>query len=258
MIYHPISTLILAGVRRIKIVSTISAIPQFQSLIGDGRAFGIEINYSQQDSPLGIVDAIRAGIVGEDLSQGICVILGDNIFFGSGMGRGLSEFFERGRAKIFLKEVIDPSHFGVAELDHDGFIRALKEKPTSSSSNYAVTGMYYFPSDLSNMCAAVIKSERNEFEVISLLNGYLDDSRLDYHLLGRGTYWADAGSTESLLEISTLIKLLQSQPGMLVGSPEEAGFQMGNISELQFLDLISRMPTSSYKGSLMRLLNDRN
>lgn len=254
MIYHPVSTLILAGIKKLKIVSTGEGISQFKNLLGNGESLGIFIDYATQDMPLGIVDAMRAGLKNENLSAGACVILGDNIFFGTGMGRGLGENYDFTKAKIFLKQVANPSHFGIAEFDSKGSITDLIEKPKNISSNFAVTGLYFFPPDLAKRCEQVVKSSRNEFEIISLLKLYLNDSNLDHELLGRGTYWADAGTTESLFEISTLIKLVQTQLGMLVGSPEEASFLVKNISVTQFNQLIDKMPMSSYKEALSRIV----
>jgi glucose-1-phosphate thymidylyltransferase len=250
MIYYPLTTLILAGVKDITIVSTESGINQFEKLLGDGNQLGIEIDYKIQSTPGGIVDGLRIGLDGKISIDSTLLILGDNVFFGEGLGRKIGELDFGDNCYVWTQEVENPNEFGVAVMDGAGNIQKLEEKPQSFVSNTAVTGMYFFPRDVTDKCKGQIASARGELEVVGLLNTYLEDSRLKSIALSRGAFWADAGTSVSLSEISQFIHLIQTRQGNLVGSPEEASRRVGNINQFQFKTLLDKMPESAYKNHL--------
>ena len=250
MIYYPLTTLILAGVKEITIVSTESGTNQFQKLLGNGDQIGIEIDYRIQYTPGGIVDGLRIGLDDKISIDSTLLILGDNVFFGEGLGRKIGELDFGDNCYVWTQEVENPSEFGVAVMDGAGIIQKLVEKPERFVSSTAVTGMYFFPKDVAERCKQQIPSARGELEVVELLNNYLEDSRLKNIALSRGAFWADAGTSVSLNEISHFIYLIQTRQGNLVGSPEEASRRVGNINQSQFKALLDTMPDSAYKNHL--------
>ena len=250
MIYYPLTTLILTGLTEVTIVSTEDGVRQFEKLLGNGNQFGIQIDFKIQHKPGGIVDGLRIGLEGKPNRDSTLLILGDNVFFGEGLGRKIGELDFEDNCYIWTQEVENPSEFGVAIMDGAGKILKFEEKPESSVSNTAVTGMYVFPSDVIEKCKEQEPSARGELEVVTLLNAFLEDKRLKSIALSRGAFWADAGTSVSLNEISQFIFLVQSRQGNLVGSPEEASRSVGNIDQLQFRALIEKMPASAYKSHL--------
>ena len=256
MIYYPLTTLILAGVTEIQFLSTPDAIPSFKRLLGDGRQWGVKISYCEQDAPTGIAGGLKiaAREIGDE--EPILVILGDNIFFGQGLGRNISEVGSDSSCHIWTQKVRDPESFGIAELDIQGEILRLVEKPTTDIGNNAVTGLYKFPSGILSKLDELNPSTRNELEITEVLERYLTEKRLSAHNLSRSVYWLDAGTIENLGEVSQFVRAIQTRQGQLIGSPDEAAYQVGLITSDDFVGLISQLPHSEYKIALGKVLKD--
>jgi glucose-1-phosphate thymidylyltransferase len=254
MIYYPLTTLILAGVTEIQFLSTPEAIPNFEKLLGNGSQWGIRINYCVQDSPTGIAGGLRiaANALGDE--EPILVILGDNIFFGQGLGRHISEIGSDQFCHIWTQNVSDPASFGIAEFDTQGKILRIVEKPVENIGRRAVTGLYKFPAGVLSRLNELNASARNEFEITEVLERYLTEDKLQGQNLSRGVYWLDAGTIENLVEVSQFVRSIQTRQGHLIGSPDEAAYQVGLISEAAFSTLIWDLPNSDYKVSLMSVL----
>lgn len=251
MIYYPLTTMLLAGIRDITILSTASGAESFKRLLSDGHNLGIKIDYIVQGNALGISHGIQLYIEEKEISEDLLVILGDNIFFGSGMGRNILESTAREKCVIWTQEVENPSQYGIAELDGDRVI-GVDEKPEFPKSNKAITGLYYFPSDLASKFSHIKMSGRGEYEITSLIDAYLVDDRVICHELGRGVYWLDAGTIENLYEASNFVRAVQQRQGLLIGSPEEAAWQSGLITDSKFKKLIDELPHSDYKKTLLK------
>lgn len=254
MIYYPLTTLILASVTEIQFLSTPEAIPNFEKLLGNGSQWGIRINYCVQDSPTGIAGGLRiaANSLGDD--EPILVILGDNIFFGQGLGRHISEIESNQFCHIWTQNVRDPASFGIAEFDSQGKILRIVEKPVENIGTRAVTGLYKFPAGVLSRLNELNASARNEFEITEVLEKYLAENKLIGQNLSRGVYWLDAGTIENLVEVSQFVRSIQTRQGHLIGSPDEAAYQVGLITEAAFINLIANLPNSEYKVSLMGVL----
>ena len=227
MVYYPLSTLMLAGIREIMIISTPTDLPRFEELLGDGSQFGIRLSYKVQPSPDGLAQAF---ILGEEFLAGSpgAMVLGDNIFYGNGFRKilktAVTNAEENGRATIFGYYVPDPERFGVVEFDENGKVRSIVEKPEVPKSNYAVTGLYFYPSDVSARAGRVRPSARGELEITTLNEMYLKDDLLDVQLLGRGFAWLDTGTVTSLLQAANFIETIQSRQGIVISAPEEIAF----------------------------------
>ena len=227
MVYYPLSTLMLAGIREIMIISTPTDLPRFEELLGDGSQFGIRLSYKVQPSPDGLAQAF---ILGEEFLAGSpgAMVLGDNIFYGNGFRKilktAVTNAEENGRATIFGYYVPDPERFGVVEFDENGKVRSIAEKPEVPKSNYAVTGLYFYPSDVSARAGRVRPSARGELEITTLNEMYLKDDLLDVQLLGRGFAWLDTGTVTSLLQAANFIETIQSRQGIVISAPEEIAF----------------------------------
>lgn len=256
MIYYPLTTLILAGVTEIQFLSTPDAIPSFKRLLGDGRQWGVQISYCEQNAPTGIAGGLKiaAREIGDE--EPILVILGDNIFFGQGLGRNISEVSSDSSCHIWTQKVRDPESFGIAELNTQGEILRLVEKPTTDIGNNAVTGLYKFPSGILSKLDELNPSTRNELEITEVLERYLTEKRLTAHNLSRSVYWLDAGTIENLGEVSQFVRAIQTRQGQLIGSPDEAAYQVGLITSDDFVGLISQLPQSEYKITLGKVLKD--
>lgn len=254
MIYYPLTTLILAGVTEVQFLSTPDAIPNFKKLLGDGSKWGISISYCEQDSPTGIAGGLKiaANALGDD--QPMLVILGDNIFFGQGLGRNISEIASDDFCHVWTQNVNDPSNFGIAEIGPSGEILRIIEKPTENFGTSAVTGLYKFPAGVLGHLDKLTASTRNEFEIVDVLEKYLLQGNLEAHNLTRGVYWLDAGTIENLVEVSQFVRAIQTRQGQLIGSPDEAAYQVGLISEADFLNLMAELPNSDYKYALKKVL----
>ncbi len=256
MVYYPISTLMLTGVRDILIISTPADLPLFERLLGDGSRYGIRLSYKVQPSPNGLAEAFLLGarFIGRDACA---MVLGDNIFYGNGFGRILraarENAEERGRATVFGHGVSDPSRFGVIELDERGRVVSLEEKPAQPRSNYAVTGLYFYPAGVSLRAEAVVPSARGELEITALNEMYLRDRILDVQILGRGFAWLDTGTMDSLAEASDFIKTVQGRQGIQISSLEEIAYQNGWIGREELLESATRYGKSPYGAYLKRL-----
>ena len=231
MIYYPLSTLMAAGIRQILIISTPHDLPSFRRLLGDGSEYGLELEYAEQPRPEGLAQAF---IIGREFigSDSVCMVLGDNIFHGSGFRAKLQrarEDADQGLASVFGYQVHDPSRYGVAEFDSEGRCISIEEKPAEPRSNYAVTGLYFYPNSVVDVAAAVKPSARGELEITSVNQEYLRRSSLRIQLLERGFAWLDTGTPDSLAEASSYIETIEKRQGVKVGCPEEIAYRYGWI-----------------------------
>lgn len=248
MIYYPLSTLMMAGIKDILIISTPTDTPRFEALLGDGSQFGISLSYKVQPSPDGLAQAF---ILGEEFLAGEAgaMVLGDNIFYGNGFRKMLKASVvnaeENGRATVFGYYVPDPERFGVVEFDDTGKALSIEEKPKNPKSNYAVTGLYFYPSDVAKRANQVKPSARGELEITTLNEMYLQDGLLDVQLLGRGFAWLDTGTMASLLQAANFVEMIQERQGITVSAPEEIAFINGWIDKeglLQSAKLYGKSP----------------
>ncbi len=255
MVYYPLSTLMFAGIKDILLISTPSDIESYKLLLGDGSNLGISIQYTVQDKPNGIAEAF---ILGENFIDGdnVALILGDNIFFGDNLSLSLSNLvnFKSG-AHLFAYHVSDPERFGVIEFDQNNKVLSIEEKPHNPKSNYAITGLYFYDSNVCEYAKQLSPSKRNELEITDLNKIYLDKMELNVNLLGRGYAWLDSGTHDSLLETSSFVKTIQTSQGILVGSPEEVAFINGWIGKEQINKAVSKYSKTSYGNMLKRLIS---
>lgn len=253
MIYYPLSTLILAGAREIAIVTTSEQQASFQKLLGDGAKWGLEFTYLIQDQPNGIAEAY---LLAKDFLNGksSCLALGDNLFYGSGLGRALSNPRNVSGAKVFGFRVSNPQDYGVAVLDEQGIPISLVEKPTKFESDLAIPGLYFFDGSASARAAKLSPSNRGELEITELLSSYLADGNLQVEVLARGTVWLDTGTIESLAEAGDYVRVVQKRQGTLIGSPEEASWRVGLISNEQLQYLAQNQGSSEYGRLLLSLI----
>ncbi len=248
MIYYPLSTLMLAGIKDILIISTPEDTPRFEALLGDGSQFGITLSYKVQPSPDGLAQAF---IIGEEFLNGEAgaMILGDNIFYGNGFGRMLRAAVDNannGRATVFGYYVNDPERFGVVEFDKDGKALSIEEKPKQPKSNYAVTGLYFYPEGVSARANQVKPSARGELEITTLNEMYLKDGLLDVQLLGRGFAWLDTGTMSSLLQAASFVETIQSRQGITISAPEEIAYRNGFIDKDKLMESAKAYGKSPY------------
>ena len=259
MIYYPLSTLMLAGIRDILIISTPEDTPRFEHLLGDGSHFGIQLHYAVQPSPDGLAQAF---IIGKDfIGDAPCaMVLGDNIFYGNGFSRILKEAVanaEQGRATVFGYYVPDPERFGVVEFNEDGKVISIEEKPKEPKSNYAVTGLYFYPSGVPAMAEAVTPSWRGELEITTLNDMYLKQNKLDVQLFGRGFAWLDTGTMESLLEAGDFVHMIEKRQGVKISAPEEIAYRSGWISTEELLESARLYGKSPYGQHLIHVAEDK-
>lgn len=252
MIYYPLSTLMLAGIRDILIISTPSDTPRFQELLKDGSQFGVHLSYAVQPSPDGLAQAFLIGreFIGE---EPCAMVLGDNIFYGNGFSNILAragENAENGRATVFGYHVSDPQRFGVVEFDESGKAISIEEKPASPKSNYAVTGLYFYPRGVSRRAAQVRPSKRGELEITTLNDMYLQEGALSVELLGRGFAWLDTGTFKSLLEAAEFVEMSQSRQSVQISAPEEIGYSKGWITREELLEAAKAYGKSPYGDHL--------
>ena len=249
MIYYPLSTLMLAGIRDILIISTPNDTPRFEALLGDGSQFGITLSYCVQPSPDGLAQAF---ILGEQFLDGKAgaMILGDNIFYGNGFRRILESAVTNaevnGRATVFGYYVPDPERFGVVDFDKSGKVISIEEKPKEPKSNYAVTGLYFYPAGVADLAKQITPSARNELEITTLNQMYLQDDLLDVQLLGRGFAWLDTGTADSLLEAANFVETIQRRQGIVISAPEEIAFIHGFIDQAKLLESADSFGNSPY------------
>ena len=249
MIYYPLSTLMLAGIREILIISTPEDTPRFVHLLGDGGQFGLNLSYVVQPSPDGLAQAFLLGedFIGEDACA---MVLGDNIFYGNGFGKLLRaatvDAEENGRATVFGYYVNDPERFGIVEFDGDGKVVSVEEKPEHPKSNYAITGLYFYPKGVSDMAHQVVPSARGELEITTLNDMYLKREMLDVQLLGRGFAWLDTGTMDSLVEAADFVRMIEQRQGIKISAPEEIAYKNGWITREKLLESALRYGKSPY------------
>lgn len=256
MVYYPLSMLMLAGIREILIITTPDDLPAFQRLLGDGSQWGICLSYAVQPNPNGLTEAF---IIGKDFTQGepVCLILGDNIFFGTGLPDTLRSAARLAQgAVIFAYPVRDPERYGVVELDDDYQVVSLEEKPEQPRSNYAVPGMYFYDGQVTGIAEALQPSARGELEITDLNRAYLERGLLQVEVLGRGVAWLDAGTHESLLRASSFIEAVEERQGLMVACLEEIAFRMGYISGADLQRLAEKLASSRYGQYLFNLLRE--
>ena len=249
MVYYPLSTLMLAGIKDILIISTPTDTPRFEALLGDGSQFGIHLSYKVQPSPDGLAQAF---ILGEEFLGGEAgaMVLGDNIFYGNGFGKilraAVANAEENARATVFGYYVTDPERFGVVAFDESGKVTSIEEKPKEPKSNYAVTGLYFYPAGVSDMAKAVKPSARGELEITTLNDMYLKKDLLDVQLLGRGFAWLDTGTMDSLVEAADFVQMVEKRQGIKISAPEEIAFRNGWINREKLLESAERYGKSPY------------
>lgn len=248
MIYYPLSTLMLAGIKDILIISTPADTPRFKELLGDGSQFGVKLSYKVQPTPDGLAQAFT---LGKDFINGepCAMILGDNIFYGNGFTKLLKNATadaQKGKATVFGYYVNDPERFGVVDFDKDGKAVSIEEKPEHPKSNYAVTGLYFYPAGVSEKAAQVKPSARGEVEITSLNDMYLQEGNLDVQLLGRGYAWLDTGTMRSLVDASNYVKMVEERQGVSISAPEEIAYIHGWISKDKLLEAAKHYGKSPY------------
>jgi glucose-1-phosphate thymidylyltransferase len=254
MIYYPLSMVMLAGIREILIISTPEALPGFQALLQDGSQWGLQFDYAEQSVPRGLADAflVKSEFIG---GQPVCLILGDNIFFGQGLPARLraAAGLTRG-ALIFAYPVRDPERYGVVEFDETGCALSIEEKPQKPRSNYAVPGLYFYDDQVVDIARNLKPSRRGELEITDLNRVYLERGQLRVDVMGRGVAWLDAGTHESLLQAANFVQAVEDRQGMMISCPEEIAYRMGYISKEDLRTLAQKLSSNSYGDYLLRLL----
>ena len=259
MIYYPLSTLMLAGIQDILIISTPVDTPRFQDLLGDGSHFGIHLSYAVQPSPDGLAQAFLIGkeFIGD---EPCAMVLGDNIFYGNGFSGVLKKAVrnaENGRATVFGYHVPDPERFGVVEFDDNGKVLSVEEKPAKPKSSYAITGLYFYPKGVSALAEQVRPSARGELEITTLNEMYLNQGQLDVERMGRGYAWLDTGTMESLLEAAEFVHMVEKRQSVKISAPEEIAYRFGWITTEQLLESAKMYGKSPYGQHLTRVAEDR-
>ena len=253
MIYYPLSTLMLAGIRDVLVITTPHEAEQFERLLGDGSRWGISISYAQQPKPEGLAQAFQIGKDSID-GQECALILGDNIFFGAGLGLALERMRGRQGATVFAYRVSNPQDYGVVEFDSAGRAISLEEKPAEPKSNFVIPGLYFYDSSVTQMVAGQKPSPRGELEITDLNQKYLDEGRLFVEKLERGTAWLDTGSIETLHEAAEFVRVIENRQGFRIGVPEEVAWRKGFISDDQLRANANLYPKSGYGEYLLGLL----
>ena len=259
MIYYPISTLMLAGIKDILIISTPEDTPRFENLLGDGSQFGIKLSYKVQPSPDGLAQAF---LIGEDFigDEACAMVLGDNIFYGNGFGKILREAAqnaENGRATVFGYYVEDPERFGIVEFDENGKVISVEEKPAQPKSNYAITGLYFYNKEVVAEAKKVKPSARGELEITTLNDQYLQRGLLDVKLLGRGFAWLDTGTMDSLVEAANFVQMVEKRQGIKVSALEEIAYRNGWISKEKLLESAEKYGKSPYGAHLKKVADNK-
>ena len=261
MIYYPISVLMLAGIREILIISTPADLPSFRRLLGDGHEFGVKFDYAEQPYPGGLAQAFTIGekFIGND---NVCLVLGDNIFYGAGFTQLLHESVENverdGNATVFGYWVNDPERYGVAEFDNDGNCLSIEEKPAKPKSNYAVVGLYFYPNSVVDIAKNIKPSKRGELEITTVNQEYLNRGELKVKTLQRGFAWLDTGTHDSLSEASTFIEVIEKRQGLKVACLEEIAYKKGWITKGQLLESAKPMEKNEYGKYLKRLAEEKD
>jgi glucose-1-phosphate thymidylyltransferase len=256
MIYYPLSMLMLAGIKDILIISSPEDLPQFRRLLGDGRRWGVEFMYAEQIEPRGLADAF---IIGKDFigESSVCLILGDNLFFGTGLRGHLQEAAKLTEgAEIFAYPVRDPKSFGVIEFDTNRLAISIEEKPEHPKSHFAIPGLYFYDNRVVEISRDIKPSARGEIEITDVNRVYLEDGKLRVRQLGRGVAWLDAGTHETLLQAANFVQTIEERQGLMIGCPEEVAFRMGFISREQLLELGTSLSQNGYGNYLISLVNE--
>ncbi|MDT8418624.1 MAG: glucose-1-phosphate thymidylyltransferase RfbA [Lutibacter sp.] len=256
MIYYPLSILMLAGITEVLIISTPQDLPNFKKLLGDGLAIGMKFSYKEQPSPEGLAQAFILGekFIGND---DVCLILGDNIFYGAGIEKLLSDAVktvsDENKASIFGYYVLDPQRYGVAEFDAEGNVLSIEEKPINPKSNYAVVGLYFYPNSVVEIAKGIKPSVRGELEITTVNQEYLLQNKLKTEIMGRGYAWLDTGTEDSLLEASNFIQTIEKRQGLKVACIEEIAYEKGYISKEQLLKIAEEYKNNDYGSYLLKL-----
>lgn len=260
MVYYPISTLMLAGIREILIISTPHDLPGFRRLLGDGSDYGVRFEYAEQPSPDGLAQAFIIGekFIGNDSA---CLVLGDNIFYGQGFTGMLKKAVETAekdnKATVFGYQVPDPERFGVAEIDEEGNVLSIEEKPKEPKSNYAVVGLYFYPNKVVNVAKSIKPSARGELEITTVNDWFRRDGELKLQVLGRGFAWLDTGTQESLFDASRFVEVIETRQGVQVACLEEIAWRKGWISDEDLLRLAEPMKKNSYGQYMINLVKNK-
>lgn len=261
MIYYPLSVLMLAGIKEVLIISTPIDLPHFERLLGDGNDLGMQFSYKEQPSPDGLAQAF---IIGEDFigKEDVCLVLGDNIFYGHGftklLAKSVKNVSQKNKATVFGYYVTDPQRYGVVDFDAEGNALSIEEKPERPKSNYAVVGLYFYPNSVVQIAKAVKPSPRGELEITSVNQEYLAQGKLKVELMGRGFAWLDTGTHESLLEASNYIQTIEHRQGLKVACLEEIAYQKGYITKAQLLLLAKPLEKNAYGQYLKHIANEKN
>lgn len=256
LIYYPLSTLMMAGIRDILVITTPDDIANFQRLLGDGSAFGISLTYAIQDQPDGLAQAF---VIGADHIGGdtVALVLGDNIFYGPRLGTGLRRFQNVSGGAIFAYRVADPSAYGVIEFSADGTALSIEEKPATPKSHYAVPGLYFYDNDVIEIARSLTRSARGEYEITEVNQTYLNQGRLSVEVLDRGTAWLDTGTFDSLLDASDFVRTVERRQGLKISVPEEVAWRVGFIDDDQLADRAHSLLKSGYGAYLLELLEQQ-
>ncbi|AJD52610.1 Glucose-1-phosphate thymidylyltransferase [Thalassospira xiamenensis M-5 = DSM 17429] len=254
MVYYPLTTLMLAGIREILLISTPRDLPLFRELLGDGQRWGLQIEYAVQEEPRGLADAFRVGaaFIGDDPC---CLVLGDNIFFGHGLTELLVNAMKQTTgATVFAYYVQDPKRYGVVEFDNKGMAKGIEEKPKEPKSNYAVTGMYFYDAQVVEIARSIKPSARGELEITDVNNAYLERGQLHVEKMGRGYAWLDTGTHGAMLDAANFVETVEKRQSLKIACPEEIALRTGLIDEGQFEKLIDAFGASSYRDYLISVL----
>jgi glucose-1-phosphate thymidylyltransferase len=257
MIYYPLSVLLLAGIREILLISTPEDLPSFQRLLGDGSNFGVNLSYKVQPSPDGLAQAF---LIGEEFigSDDVCMILGDNIFYGQGLTKmlenAMNDLKNSKTSTVFGYYVNDPERYGVAEFDSDGKVISIEEKPKNPKSNYAVVGLYFYTNDVIEIAKKIVPSERGELEITAVNEAYLNRQKLRVELMGRGYAWLDTGTHESLLEAGNFIQTIEKRQGLKIACLEEIAYDKGFITQEKGLEIAGKLSKTGYGQYLLKRL----
>jgi glucose-1-phosphate thymidylyltransferase len=256
MIYYPLSTLLYAGINEVLIISTPKDLPLFQELLGDGKKYGCRFEYAVQDAPNGLAEAF---IIGEDFigKDKVALILGDNIFYGSGLAKLLQANNNPDGGIIYAYRVHDPERYGVVEFNSDGQAVSIEEKPEHPKSNFAVPGIYFYDNSVVEIAKNIKPSHRGELEITDVNRKYLEQGKLNVSILDRGTAWLDTGTFQSLMQASQFVEVIEERQGLKIGAIEGAAYEMGYINKEQFKELAQPLLKSGYGKNLLGLLNNK-